>query len=56
VIDFYSYAWNAAAATTLVAFLRPYMIKLPKPAAGYQIEDKPTISGMGLWFYYYASF
>jgi hypothetical protein len=46
-----------SAATTLLAFLRPYMIGILKPAAGYQPEDKPTISGMGfLWFITYASF
>ena len=57
-IDFYSNTIGMhAAATTLLAFLRPYMIGILKPAAGYQPEDKPTISGMGfLWFITYASF
>lgn len=58
VIDFYSNTMGMhAAATTLLAFLRPYMMNLLKPAAGYQPEDKPTISSMGfLWFITYASF
>jgi rod shape-determining protein MreD len=58
VIDFYSNTLGMhAAATTLLAFLRPYIINLLKPAAGYQPEDKPTISSMGFfWFITYASF
>lgn len=57
VIDLYSNSLGLhAAATTFVAFLRPYMINLLKPAAGYQPEDKPTIASMGfLWFIVYAS-
>ena len=57
VLDFYSNTLGMhAAATTLLAFLRPYMINLLKPAAGYQPEDKPTISSMGfLWFITYTS-
>lgn len=57
VIDFYSSSLGLhAAATTLMAFLRPQMISLLKPAAGYQPEDRPTISSMGfLWFLVYAS-
>lgn len=57
VIDLYSSSLGLhAAATTVVAFLRPYMINLLRPAAGYQPEDKPTISSMGfLWFIVYAS-
>lgn len=57
VIDLYSISLGLhAAATTVVAFLRPYMIKLLRPAAGYQPEDKPTIASMGfLWFIVYAT-
>src|SRR5207253_3060502 len=58
VIDFYLNTLGMhAAATVFLAFLRPYMIKLLKPAAGYQPGDAPTISSMGfLWFITYASF
>jgi rod shape-determining protein MreD len=58
VIDLYSNSMGMhAAATTVMAFFRPYMINLLKPAAGYQPEDKATISSMGfLWFITYASF
>jgi rod shape-determining protein MreD len=57
-IDLFSNSMGMhAAATTLLAFFRPYMIGLLKPAAGYQPEDKPTISSMGfLWFVTYATF
>ena len=57
VIDLHSNSLGLhAAATTFVAFLRPYMINLLRPAAGYQPEDKPTISSMGfLWFIVYAA-
>ncbi|MBK9731610.1 MAG: rod shape-determining protein MreD [Chitinophagaceae bacterium] len=57
VIDLYSNSLGLhAAATTVVAFLRPYMINLLRPAAGYQPEDRPTIASMGfLWFMVYAS-
>ena len=56
-IDFYSNSLGLhAAATTFMAFVRPQMISLLKPAAGYQPEDRPTISSMGfLWFVVYAS-
>lgn len=57
VIDLYSNSLGMhAAATTVVAFLRPYMINLLRPAAGYQPEDKPTIASMGFfWFIIYAA-
>lgn len=56
-IDFFSGSLGMhAAATTVVAFIRPYLISLLRPAAGYQPEDKPTIASMGFfWFITYAA-
>lgn len=57
VIDFYTHSGGIhASATVLTAFLRIYMLRLLKPAAGYQPEDRPSVSAMGfLWFFTYSS-
>jgi rod shape-determining protein MreD len=48
VIDFYSHTGGLhASATTLVAFLRSPILRLLRPAGGYQPEDKPAISSLG---------
>ena len=45
-----------ASATVLTAFLRPFMLRLLKPAAGYQPEDRPSVSSLGfMWFFTYCS-
>jgi len=57
VIDLYAHTGGVhASASVLTAFLRPLMLRLLKPAAGYQPEDRPTVSSMGfLWFFTYCS-
>jgi rod shape-determining protein MreD len=56
-IDFFSHSGGVhASATVLIAFLRPLMLGMIKPAAGYLPEDRPTISSQGfLWFFTYCS-
>ncbi len=45
-----------AAATTLLAFMRPQVLHLIQPSGGYQPEDKPTLGYMGFrWFITYIS-
>lgn len=45
-----------AAATTLLAFMRPQVLKLIRPSGDYQPEDKPTLGYMGFrWFITYIS-
>jgi len=57
VIDLYSHTGGVhASASVLTAFLRPYMLRLIKPAVGYQPEDRASISSMGfLWFFTYCT-
>lgn len=56
-IDLFAHTGGVhASATVLTAFLRPFMLRLIKPAVGYQPEDRPAISSMGfLWFFTYTS-
>jgi rod shape-determining protein MreD len=57
VIDSYAHSGGVhASATVLTAFLRPFILRLLKPAAGYQPEDRPSVSSLGfLWFFTYCS-
>lgn len=57
VIDFYSHTGGLhASATTLVAFMRAPLLKLLRPAGGYQLEDRPTIASLGFaWFISYSA-
>ena len=57
VIDFFAHSGAVhASATVLTAFLRPFMLRLLKPAAGYQPEDRPSVSSLGfMWFFTYCS-
>ncbi|MCH8329833.1 MAG: rod shape-determining protein MreD [Bacteroidetes bacterium] len=56
-IDIFSQSMGIhAAATTFMAFLRPYVIKLLSPIGGYETEDKPHIANQGLvWYLSYAT-
>jgi hypothetical protein len=45
-----------AAAATLLAYMRPYVLNLIQPSGGYQVEDMPTLGRMGFrWFLTYTS-
>ena len=57
VIDFYSHSGAIhASASVMTASVRPALLRLLKPAAGYQPEDRPSASSMGfLWFFTYCS-
>ena len=45
-----------AAASVLLCFMRPQVLKLIEPSGGYEQTDKPTLSHMGFrWFATYAS-
>ena len=45
-----------AAASVLLCFMRPQVLKLIEPSGGYELTDKPTLSHMGFrWFATYAS-
>jgi rod shape-determining protein MreD len=44
-----------AAATTFLAFCRPYILNIIKPRDGYEFTNQPTITDMGAnWFLAYA--
>lgn len=52
---FYDTLGIHAAAATLLAFLRPYWIKVMRPNGGYDENAKPTLPDMGLgWFLSYS--
>ncbi len=52
---FYDTLGIHAAATTLLAFLRPTVLKLIMPSGGYELGDETRISSMGVsWFVRYA--
>ena len=45
-----------AAASVLLCFMRPQVLKLIEPSGGYDQTDKPTLSHMGFrWFATYAA-
>jgi len=45
-----------AAASVLLCFMRPQVLKLIEPSGGYEQTDKPTLSHMGFrWFATYAA-
>lgn len=45
-----------AAAATLLAYMRPQVLKLIQPSGGYQPEDSPALGYMGFrWFITYIS-
>lgn len=45
-----------AAATVCMAFFRPYILNTMAPRDGYEIDEKPSISKLGLsWFLSYTS-
>ncbi|GDX52623.1 rod shape-determining protein MreD [Bacteroidota bacterium] len=45
-----------AAASVLLCFMRPQVLKLIEPSGGYEQTDKPSLSHMGFrWFATYAS-
>src|SRR5580658_7192394 len=56
VIDMFSNTMGMhAAATTLLAYMRPYILNVLQPSGGYEPEDKPTLSNMGFrWFITYS--
>jgi rod shape-determining protein MreD len=44
-----------ASACVLLAFCRPYVLKLIAPRDGYEFGTSPTLQQMGLlWYFYYA--
>ncbi len=44
-----------AAALVMLAFCRPYIIRLITPSGGYEGDDRPSIFSMGLiWFLMYS--
>lgn len=52
---FYDTAGMHAAATVLLAFLRPGMLTLLTPRDGYELSDNATLSSMGwLWWFAYS--
>lgn len=52
---FYDTLGMNAAAATLLAFLRPYWIKMISPNGGYDESTKPTLHEMGIgWFISYS--
>lgn len=54
---FYDSLGIHAAASTIAGYSRAFIFKFLEPYEGYNIDDKPTISNMGLsWFLTYASF
>ncbi|MDP6909205.1 MAG: rod shape-determining protein MreD, partial [Flavobacteriales bacterium] len=58
VVDIFSDTGGIhAAATTLVAFYRPLLLKAQSPREGYELHTTPHISVFGLgWFLPYAAF
>ncbi|MCS6917250.1 MAG: hypothetical protein RMK52_03010 [Chitinophagales bacterium] len=56
-VDFFTHTGALHASALLVtALLRPYVLRLLRPAGGYQPEDRPTVAGMGfMWFFTYAA-
>lgn len=57
VIDVFSHTYGVhAAATTLMAFARPGIIRMVSKKQEYETAHEPGISEMGLrWFYFYSS-
>ncbi|MBA9078121.1 MULTISPECIES: hypothetical protein [Rufibacter] len=52
---FYDTAGMHAAATVLMAYLRPSMLKLLTPRDGYEVSDNASLTSMGWrWFLTYA--
>lgn len=52
---FYDTAGMHAAAAVLVAFLRPWLLRVLEPRGGYLLENTPSISSLGLaWFLSYS--
>ena len=56
-VDLFSNSMGVhAAACTLMAYLRPYVINMLTPTGGYEVEDIPSVSSLGLtWFLPYAA-
>ena len=56
VIDVFSHTYGVhAAATTLMAFLRPGVIRLVSKKQEYEIAKEPSVAEMGMrWFYLYS--
>ena len=53
---FYNSPGVHAAATVLIAFIRPYVLKWIEPTEGYTNETTPTIFKMGItWFIIYGA-
>lgn len=57
IMDFFmNTAGMHAAATVCMAFFRPYILNAIAPRDGYEIDEKPSISKLGLsWFLSYTS-
>ena len=56
IIDFFTSTPGLhAAATVCMAFFRPFILNAISPRDGYEIDEKPSISKLGLnWFLSYA--
>ncbi len=56
-IDLFTYTIGIhAAASTFIAFIRPFVINMLTPTGGYELEDKPNLRSLGItWILPYTA-